>query len=182
MAQIYLVRHTTPDIAKGICYGASNLLVSKTFASESALIKRKLEGINFDLVYCSPLLRCTILADYLYPENYLIDPLLTELHFGLWEMKSWDEIFHSAYGKDWMNDYLHLSCPEGESYPDLQNRIKKFIALNLSPLSTVKEKNILIITHAGPIRVFLSFYGGITIEETFIKKDVNYGEVIKLTV
>jgi len=32
--EIYLIRHTTPDVAKGICYGQTDLDVANTFEEE----------------------------------------------------------------------------------------------------------------------------------------------------
>ena len=34
--EIYLVRHTTPDVAKGICYGQADIDVTATFLAEAA--------------------------------------------------------------------------------------------------------------------------------------------------
>ena len=34
--KIYLIRHTQPDVEKGICYGSSDLDVAATFEAEAA--------------------------------------------------------------------------------------------------------------------------------------------------
>ena len=39
---IYIIRHTTPDIAKGICYGQTNLELTDDFQAESDAILSKL--------------------------------------------------------------------------------------------------------------------------------------------
>ena len=65
--EIYLVRHTTPRVEKGICYGQSDLDISDSFELES---KEILEKINFDSetkVYSSPSKRCTKLAALFNP-------------------------------------------------------------------------------------------------------------------
>ena len=60
--EIYLVRHTTPAIKKGICYGQTDVdLNSETFESELYEIKNKLPS-NIVRFYCSPLIRCSKLA------------------------------------------------------------------------------------------------------------------------
>lgn len=83
--EIYLIRHTTPDIEKGICYGQSDIPLKDTFPSE---VKNILKSIpkHFDKVYSSPLQRCTQLANYI-DQNNTIDNRLMELNFGSWELK-----------------------------------------------------------------------------------------------
>ena len=54
--EIYLVRHTTPAIKKGVCYGQTDVdLNSDTFESELREIKNKLPS-NIDRFYCSIIL------------------------------------------------------------------------------------------------------------------------------
>ncbi len=175
MAQIYLVRHTNVDVAKGTCYGISDIPLALSFTEEIAPILGKLQGIPFDKVYASPLKRCTQLAQILSPGKYISDPRLAELNFGCWEGQSWERIYEMPYGKEWMNNYLELPCPGGESYADLHNRVKSFI----NELDT--SKNTLVVTHAGVIRVFLSVFRGIPANEVFDVK-VGFGEVIEITI
>ena len=63
--EIYLIRHTTPSIKKGICYGQTDVdLNFDTFEFELCEIKKKLPS-NIDIFYCSPLTRCLKLAQRL---------------------------------------------------------------------------------------------------------------------
>ena len=41
--EIYLVRHTTPAIEKGVCYGQTDLNVAETFEEEVELVLKNLE-------------------------------------------------------------------------------------------------------------------------------------------
>lgn len=177
MAQIYLVRHTTPDIKPGICYGVSDLALANTFEAESRVISEKLAGTRFDAVYTSPLKRCTQLAEKLSPNLFTTDSRLMELNFGQWELQPWNAIYKTPYGKEWMDNYLELPCPEGESYKDLYARVKSYLTHCLAPPTQPLAENILIITHAGVIRVFLSVLKGMAIEETF-KMKMGFGEVV----
>ena len=127
MAQIYLVRHTKPDIREGICYGATDIPLAYTFPNETKKVQERIKGVEFEKIYSSPLRRCTELATILAPEGYIRDSRLTELNFGEWELKSWNEIFQTPYGKEWMNNYQTLASLGGESYPDLYNRVSEFI-------------------------------------------------------
>lgn len=173
MAQIYLVRHTNVDVPKGTCYGVSDIHLAQSFSEEVIPILQQLKGISFDKVYTSPLKRCTQLAHVLSPGRYLLDQRLTELNFGNWEGLSWDNIYELPEGKAWMNNYLELPCPCGESYIDLYNRVTAFIN------ELDKSKNTLIITHAGVIRVFLSVFNRIEGKSLFDRK-IDFGEIIKI--
>jgi alpha-ribazole phosphatase len=173
MAQIYLVRHTKVNVPSGICYGTTDVSLASTFAEEYKEVQKQLEGKIFDIVYSSPLIRCTQLAKRIAPDNYITDSCLSELNFGEWEGKTWDEIYQTPYGKEWMERYMDLACPGGESYRDLYKRVEKFIK------KLEINKNILIITHAGVIRVCMHILNNIDSFKTF-RLDIKYGEVIKI--
>ena len=171
MAQIYLVRHTQVDVPPGVCYGISDVPLATSFPEEAQKIMEKIQGIPFDYIFSSPLSRCTRLARLIAPQGFVTDPRLAELNFGKWEGQIWEDIYQNSYGIHWMNNYLELPCPGGESFKNLYHRINAFInELN-------KNQNTLIITHAGVIRAFLTVYKGIPLTEIF-NVQVGYGEVL----
>jgi alpha-ribazole phosphatase len=173
MAQIYLVRHTKVDVPQGVCYGTTDVKLAPAFQDEFATVKGKLQGKKFKKIYSSPLSRCTKLAEFIAPKQFIEDSRLSELHFGEWEMKLWDDVFQSTYGKEWMDNYQTLPCPGGESYPDLFKRVSDFIR-------ELKGDDLLIITHSGVIRVFLCVFKNISLQEAF-NFQVDFGEVIEIT-
>lgn len=173
MAQIYLVRHTNVDIAKGTCYGISDISLAQSFSEEVIPILQKLKDVSFNKVYTSPLKRCIQLAQVLSPSGYIKDVRLAELNFGSWEGLSWNSIYELPYGKEWMNNYMELTCPGGESYHDLHNRVSAFIN------DLDRSQNTLIVTHAGVIRVFLSVFKMIK-EKSLFDRKVDFGEIIEI--
>jgi len=50
---IYLIRHTSVDVPKGLCYGQSDVPLRPTFEIEAAVTKAKIESIHFDMAYTS---------------------------------------------------------------------------------------------------------------------------------
>lgn len=148
--EVYLIRHTTPAIEKGICYGQSDIPLAASFEEEWSDIRQKLPS-TIDKIFTSPLLRCTELSSKL-SQHFQIeaksDNRLMEMNFGEWEMKKWDEIDQQKL-KTWMNDYLNQACPNGESYKDVQHRLKNFTAENLRD-----NQRYLIVTHGGIIKCF----------------------------
>lgn len=170
--EIYLIRHTTPDIEKGICYGQSDIALKDTFSTE---VKHILNSIpnNFDKVYSSPLKRCVQLAN-LIDENYSTDNRLMELNFGAWELKKWTEIPNNEI-QPWYDDWVNTSTKEGESYQELQNRVSSF--LKETPNN---YKRIAIVTHSGVIRALWSFFNKTELKNSFNSLDIKYGAVLKI--
>lgn len=175
---LYLIRHTQPDIPAGICYGQTNLDLAESFSTEVEFIKAKLENPAFTHSFSSPLQRCFKLAQELSGKKLIhTDDRLMELNFGDWEMKSWEEIKQSEEAKLWQNDFQHIPCPNGESYNQLQDRIKSFSeGLKFIPDDSV----LLIVTHAGPIRSFMTLLEGVEASTVF-DKIVDYGSIVKMT-
>ncbi len=84
--EIYLIRHTQPKVASGICYGQSDIGLANSFPEELASLKEELKHLldDHNMVYSSPLSRCQKLAHSLFKEVIVIDPRLMELDFGTW--------------------------------------------------------------------------------------------------
>ena len=172
--KLTLIRHTSVDVPKGICYGITDVPLALTFRSELESIRQKLADKIFDAVFSSPLSRCTKLATELFPEEQLrIDHRLTELDFGDWEMMPWDEIFESPEGKVWFGNYTRACCPNGESLIDLISRTKMF----LDDLKEMKHERIVLLTHAGVIRALMCLIQHKTPEEAF-QTPLVYGQIL----
>ena len=171
---LYLIRHTKVALKAGICYGQSDIELADTFNDEVEEIKVQLSDIKFDKIFSSPLTRCKILSKYLFGANIIYDNRLKELNFGDWEMQEWDKINHPLIDR-WMTDFVNTHCPNGESFVDLNMRVSSF-------LKNIKGKefnNVGIITHSGVMRSILTQHENEDLKNAF-KRDINYGEVIKL--
>jgi len=173
--EIYLVRHTTPRVEKGICYGQSDLDISDSFELES---KEILEKINFDSetkVYSSPSKRCTKLAALFNP-IFKEDKRIFEINFGDWELKKWDDI-PSEEMTPWMTDFVNVKVPNGESYVELNKRSNEFFN---EVIRNAASKNI-IVCHSGVIRSILAKLTETALKDSFDIKIV-YGQVSKITI
>ena len=112
--EIFLIRHTTPLIEKGICYGQTDLDITDSFEEEVSMIQPHLRQTNIK-VYSSPLQRCAKLANALYRSEIIeYHDELMELNCVDWEMQKWDEIPKSAI-QPWMDDFVNVVVPNGES-------------------------------------------------------------------
>lgn len=173
--EIYLIRHTTPYIGKGICYGQTDIsLNEELFAQEVKIIQSKLpKGIAH--FYTSPLQRCKKLTQQL-TSNYTEDSRLMELDFGDWENKPWSELKQEEVNI-WMNDFANVKVPNGECYRDLHQRTISFI----TDILEKNHKKVLIITHAGNIRSFMSWTLDLPLENSF-RIALNYGSTVKIEI
>ncbi|ESU27028.1 gpmA protein [Flavobacterium limnosediminis JC2902] len=127
------------------------------------------------MIYSSPLQRCTVLADYLSGANYQTDSRLMEMSFGDWEMKKWDAIPPEEINP-WMNDFVNVKVPNGESFTELYARVIDFTEI---VLQSDKTKPIVLITHAGVIRSVLCKISDLPLNDAFQNK-VDFGQVIKI--
>ncbi|MEO7530414.1 MAG: histidine phosphatase family protein, partial [Sediminibacterium sp.] len=119
---IYLIRHTTPLVAKGICYGQTDLDVTETFDQEVASIRLHLPE-NIETVYTSPLKRCKKLAEALFPKHAIqVHRGLMELNCGNWEMQEWNAIPKTEM-QPWLDDFVNVIVPQGESYGQMHKRV-----------------------------------------------------------
>lgn len=171
--QVYLIRHTTPKIEKGICYGQSDIPIrTDSFKNDVDIIKSKI-GSSLQHVFSSPLHRCLELSKQLHA-HVTIDNRLKELHFGNWELTQWNNIPPNELNI-WMSDFINFNPPNGESYNELFHRTFMF----LQDLMTKDLNNVGIVTHAGNIRSILSHLLSLPLKNTF-KIQLNYGCVVSI--
>ena len=174
--EIYLVRHTPAIAAKGLCYGQTDLEIQEPYMELFETIKKNIEAKEFEL-YSSPLRRCVQLAKFLSNQSsFTINPNLMEVNFGDWENKPWNDIPQEST-KLWMNDFVNIAPPNGESFKAMHERIKVFIETELLPKS--KHNSIVIVTHAGVIRSFLCYILDIPLSNAF-KIPVEFSSVTKM--
>lgn len=167
---VYFVRHTTPDIEKGICYGQSDIGLASDFESESDFLLSKIKDIPKQTIISSPLKRCMTLA-YKMNINAISNPLLMELNFGDWELKPWNEI-PQVEQDVWMQDYVNVPPTNGESYTELYGRTLLFY-------HSIKQNNTIIVTHSGVIRSILAYTTNTNLKDSF-KFKIPYGTIVKI--
>ncbi|MFR9648952.1 MAG: alpha-ribazole phosphatase family protein [Rikenellaceae bacterium] len=171
---IYLLRHTTPDIEPGICYGFSDigLLESSCEAELTAAVERVKE-LSFSEIYSSPLKRCRLLAHRVAQGGEItFDDRAKEMNFGEWEGVTWDDIFLTPQGKAWFDNFTSTPTPSGESFEDLMVRVRSLF----TDIESI-EGDVLVVTHSGVIRAAMVVLGRATSGEVF-DMQIEYGELI----
>jgi alpha-ribazole phosphatase len=173
---IYLIRHTTPMVTKGTCYGQADLVITETFELEATIIKNVLPQ-HITTVYTSPLQRCSKLANFVFNNVAIIhNPQLMELNCGSWEMQLWDDIPKHEIDP-WMSDFVNVQIPNGESYTMLYNRI---VTAFEKIAATHQNEVVAIVAHGGVLRSILSHITNTPLINSFDAFKIHYGAVYAL--
>ncbi|WP_346864219.1 alpha-ribazole phosphatase [uncultured Draconibacterium sp.] len=177
--KLIAIRHTSVEVEPAICYGQSDVGLAPSFQKEREEVALRLKGFRFDKIYSSPLLRCKLLAEYLFDrESIVFDDRLKELDFGEWELKSWNAIYNDPLGKVWMDNYQNLPTLNGESYPQMAERVSAF----LNEVKLEENNTVAIVAHAGVIRILKSIIKKCSIEDLFNTFKPKYGSVIEFEI
>ena len=168
--QIHLIRHTQPDIATGICYGQSDISLATSFEAEKLAILQQLNN-KYEVVFSSPLSRCTQLAESIPTQIYQTDNRLLEMNFGVWELKPWAHIQSTQFDL-WLADFVNVQAEQGESFMQLYQRVSDF----LDDLLTQDYESVAIVTHAGVVRALWAWILEIPLQNMF-RLQVKYGDI-----
>lgn len=172
--EVWLVRHTSVDVPAGTCYGQADVPLRATFEEEAAAVRKSLEGIVFDEAWCSPLSRCTRLAEACGYGDARRDPRLLELNFGAWEMRRFDAIDDPQLQR-WFDDWLHVRPTGGESFADQIGRVGGFLdELRLRPL-----RRALLFVHGG-VQLCAGIHAGLFPSEEAFSYQSPYGSILRI--
>ncbi len=108
------------------------------------------------LVVTSPLVRCRAFAETFASRHRVpltADPALAEMDFGDWEGMTAEEVLRRdpATLSDFWRDPRSVSPPGGESFTDFEKRV----ADAWQRIVARREPRVLVVAHAGVIRVIL---------------------------
>jgi alpha-ribazole phosphatase len=164
--EIFLLRHGDTG-RQGVYIGSTDICLSPEGIRQVRATGALLQNQKFDLVFCSPLLRCRQSWEQLQMDVPIsVDGLLKEVDFGRWEGKSFAEIQkeNPEILASWINDPHRFSFPGGESLTDFYQRVH----FTFQRLLEEPSKKILLITHGGIIRHLLCLFLGISMDNYLI--------------
>ncbi len=164
---LHLIRHPKPLIEPGVCYGQLDIPAENPEPLVAGL--RQLLPPEVP-VWTSPLQRCRRLAEALHPAPQC-DARLMEMNFGAWEGRPWDEVPRTELDA-WAADVMTYAPPDGESAQQVLARVLDFFSQNASP-------ELAVVTHAGVIRLILSFHKKQSVNSLF-EQSIPYGELTSI--
>jgi probable phosphoglycerate mutase len=168
--QIYLVRHGKIAWKSEKAYiGQLDVPLSPEGVEQSEKLRAHFETIPLDQAYTSPLSRCVNTLDIILgdrPVPRLRIDALKEIDMGEWDGKTFSEIKNSCpeIYEQRGRELDIFAPPAGESFIDLQQRVLPVFA---EIIKDNHSKSILIVAHAGVIRVILATLFGLSIKEVF---------------
>ena len=175
---IYFIRHTQVGVATGICYGHSDVALADSYLDDWDTLRSKLPISQVKRVFSSPLSRCHRFAKHLHVADVRVDPRLTELNFGDWELLPWDAIDTQEFDF-WATDVVNRRCPGGESYQEQFLRATAF--WDECAAEAEKYECVFVVTHSGFIRALLAYVLEIPLENS-LRLGLDFGSVTKIHV
>ncbi len=197
---LYLVRHTRPDIADGLCYGRLDPPLPAGFDDDARSLKARLPPPS--RVITDDSLRCRRLAALLIEPHaalgatgpttspaatpppatnpdaggpFTIDRRLREIDFGHWEGRDWNDI-PRAQTDAWANDMWNGAPPGGESYAAWHARVHDA----WETLLRLDDEVMVIVAPIGPLRALIT----IALElpaAAFLRINLDYGGITRLS-
>ena len=153
---IIMIRHGESEDNVAKVFGTFDTPLSKKGIDQIKLTKENLTEFQFNKVYYSPYVRTVETLEYLGLSGRP-DKRIGEYNFGIFSGKT-NSIIEEEYPveyREWIdnpNDYI---IREGESLSIVYTRVKEF----LEEMVRVGE-DVLLVTHAGVIRLALSWVFG----------------------
>lgn len=154
---IIMVRHGQTDWNNEQRYqGHQDIPLNEFGRQQARVLANTLQNETIEAVYCSDLCRAKetaeIIASPLALEVYP-DPRLREMSFGLWEGRTFTEIYrdYPDQFEEWFRHTSDYTVPGGESVNLLLKRFKSF----LQDIYGKYTGTVLLVTHGGVMRSFL---------------------------
>jgi probable phosphoglycerate mutase len=154
MTSIVLIRHGETDWnVEGRYQGQADPTLNRKGYKQAELLVQKLNDIQLDIIYTSPLRRAKQTAEVVAEKNCLPivdEPRFMEINQGDWQTRlradierTYPELFSKWETKPW-----EVTPPNGEHLSEVKERVLAglYDAVRLHP-----EKNIGIVTHRIPI-------------------------------
>ncbi len=180
MLECYLVRHTKPNIASGICYGRLDLDVDERFIHDAQTITEFLQIQGCQKIITSPAKRCVRLAQHMAANSgvsVVPDAAWLEFNFGDWEGLSWEQIGQNKI-EAWQNDLLHFTMPNGDNLKKFDYRV---VQAWQQLVTQHQDTRLVLVTHAGVIRSILANLLACPVSQS-IKIKLDYGSITKVMI
>lgn len=157
MSDIYLLRHGQ-CLGGDIFRGSTDVALTDRGQESMHLRLAVLPDTAWDLIVCSPLIRCQHFAQTLAKEQGIplrIEPDLREMHFGDWEARLIAEVWENdaLALSQWRDDPSCFTPSGGEVFAAFSHRVETALA---RLAGDYHGKRMLVVSHGGVLRLLLS--------------------------
>lgn len=169
--KVYIVRHGQTDTNIERKYNFRNEDINEKGIQQAEELREKIKDIDFDIIYCSPLLRARHTANIINTKKkeIIIDSRLEERNPGNLAGKPleytnreiyWDYYTHKRYGTE-------------ETIEKLFERVNNF----LNELKNKGYNKVLVVAHSGVSKAFYAYFNGIPKDGKFLDLGLKNGEI-----
>ena len=159
--RILLVRHgRVAGCYDGVCYGRSDVELSDEGWRQSHALAEELAELPITHLYHSGLQRAKALAELIAMRSGvtpLVTAALAEIHFGQWELRTWQAIFEEV--GDAMSEIIASPAtfrpPSGETAHELRDRVLAWYR------ELPSQGLIIAVAHGGPIAALRGTLAGL---------------------
>lgn len=158
---IHFIRHGAIDeTLSGKYIGTTDVPLSDKGKMDLKKLDYEYRYPGTQVVFTSPLKRCTETCRILYPEqNPLSIANLSECNFGEWGGKTAEELKNDPDFEKWLAGDNSVKPPRGESNADFTRRICRMFESIVEGLMKTGTTESVIVTHGGVIMTLLAVYG-----------------------
>jgi alpha-ribazole phosphatase len=142
---------------------------------------RQLNGsyLKHDLLFSSPMLRCTQTAEILFPHQKMdVVKDLKEMNFGLFEGETYEQLKRKTAYTEWLSNPFTYQPPQGESFHEFTERVESGWRQVADTIVDTNASSAVIVTHGGVIRQLLSNWS--KERRSFFEWKVPFGEGYQL--
>ena len=131
MSLFYLIRHGEHDwLKRGIAGRTAGVNLNADGRRQAAELADQLRNARFDAIYSSPMERAIATAEPLATNlgmEVRVAPELTELDFGEWNGRTFEELHADSRWATWNRDRTTCRMPGGELMSEVQERVVGFL-------------------------------------------------------
>jgi len=181
MNGIVLIRHGETDLAGKFC-GQSDPDLNAAGKQRLRSLAEEIAAFDIKRIYSSDLRRASHTALAIGERIRVpveLRPGLREIHFGLWEGLSWQQIEqqYPLEAEVWTREFPARSAPQGESYRDFSARVDDEFDLLIRENQSIVRA---VVTHRGVLQYALTRFFGFREPEARSKTE-EFGAVILAT-
>jgi broad specificity phosphatase PhoE len=162
---LFLIRNADTDFSRDRrVAGRRDIALSATGRAQAEELRPRLAKVEIADVLASPLPRAVETAEIVAQPlgvGVVRDPRLIDVDAGKWEGRSHDEINASDEYRRFLQNPVDTAIAGIERLTDVRDRMVSAVTQALS--DNELGANILIVSHAGPLRVLLAHYLGMDI-------------------
>ncbi len=161
--KIYITRHSkTLWNEQRRLQGCKDSPLTKIGKENALALRDHIKDLSFDAIYSSPIQRAYTTATLLFGHDDMIikDDRIREMNFGILEGCSIDELTgekQKEYNDLWKHPEYSLGIEGGESYDDIENRVRDF----LDDLKKSGNEKVFVVTHGFCFIIMLGMIMGL---------------------